>query len=161
MVSALLFLLLFGAFSPWAAGDRPTGDQSPTLAGLAPGDGNENKKAADNMVNESKKSSPNTDEQTESQLSLFIELLKSPSANVREHAASALGELGNRQAVPALIEALKDEEAVVREHVASALGKLGDKRAVEPLQEALQKEKNSNVQVHILSALKVLRLRIP
>ncbi|UCH96466.1 MAG: HEAT repeat domain-containing protein [Candidatus Aminicenantes bacterium] len=219
IVLALLFLLPFGAFSPWAAADKPSEESSPALAALDPGDRDESKKPGETTVKESKESSQGTGEQNKPQLSLFLELLKSPSASVREHAASALGELGDlravpelikalrdedavvrehaatalgrlgdkqavpalikvlrdedavvrehaatalaklgdKQAVPALIRALRDENAVVREHVASALGRLGDKRAVQPLNQALQKEKNHNVQVHILSALKKLR----
>jgi beta-lactamase regulating signal transducer with metallopeptidase domain len=149
LVLALLFLLPFGAFSPWAAADRPPGDSSPALAALQSGARDENKKSGENTVN--------TGDQNKTRLSLFLELLKSPSASVREHAASALGKLGDRRAVPALIETLRDENAVVREHAATALGTLGDKRAVQPLTDALQKEENHDVQIHIISALKKLR----
>jgi hypothetical protein len=152
IVLALLFLLPFGAFSPWAAADRPSGDSSPALAALDPGDRDENKKSGENTVKESKESSQNPGDQNKTQLSLFLELLKSPSANVREHAASALGELGDRRAVPALIEALRDENAVVREHVASALANLGDKQAVPALIEAL-KDENAVVREHVATAL--------
>ncbi|MFC2146834.1 M56 family metallopeptidase, partial [Acidobacteriota bacterium] len=165
IVMALLFLLPFGAFSPWAAADSPSGDNSPALAALDTGDRDENKKSGENTVN--------TGDQNKTRLSLFMELLKSPSARVRgraanalgelgdrqavpelikllrdenalvrEHAASALRDLGDRRAVPALIETLKDEDTVVREHAATALGRLGDKRAVQPLNQALQKEQN-------------------
>jgi len=188
IVLALLFLLPFGAFSPWAAADRPPGDSSPAHAALDTGDRDENKKAGETTVKESKESSQNTGEQIKTRLSLYLELLKSPSPRVRERAAAALGELGDRRAVPelikmlrdenalvrehaasalrylgdrravpALIETLRDEDAVVREHVATALGTLGDKQAVQPLTDALQKEKNHNVQAHIISALKKLR----
>jgi hypothetical protein len=156
IIIALLFLLPFGAFSPWAAADISPGESSPTLATPDSGHIDENNKSGENTVKKSEETSQNTGDQNKAQLYLFLELLKSPSASVREHAASALGEWGDHQAVPALIKALRDEDAVVREHVAAALGTLGDKRAVRPLTNALQKEQNHNVQVHILSALKKL-----
>lgn len=146
IVLALLFLLPFGAFSPWAAAERPSGDSSPAQAAPGPGD-----------RDESKDSSQNTVDQDKTQLSLFLELLKSPSPRVRDRAANALGKLGDRRAVPALIEAPGDEDAGVREHVATALGLPGDKRAVQPLTDALQKEQNHVVQEHIISALKNLQ----
>jgi|GEM_PF-429122 len=90
--------------------------------------------------------------------------------HVREHAASALGKIGDERAVEPLIkrladgdrgvqwsaksalgnmgnstvepliEALKDENEGVRRGATSALGKIGDERAVEPLIEALKDE---------------------
>jgi beta-lactamase regulating signal transducer with metallopeptidase domain len=152
IVLALLFLLPFGAFSPWAAADRPPGDSSPALAAPDPGDRDENKKPGETTVKESKESSQNTGDQDKTQLSLFLELLKSPSARVREHAASALRDLGDRRAVPALIETLRDENAVVREHAATALGGLGDKQAVPALMEALRDE-DAVVREHVATAL--------
>jgi beta-lactamase regulating signal transducer with metallopeptidase domain len=155
IVLALLFLLPFGAFSPWAAADRPPGDNSPARAALDTGDRDENKKPGETTVKESKESSQNTSDQNKTRLSLFLELLKSPSARVRERAASALGELGDRRAVPELIETLKDENALVREHAASALRDLGDRRAVPALIEAL-KDEDAVVREHVVSALGVL-----
>lgn len=58
--------------------------------------------------------------------------------DVREDAASALGEIGNSKAVEPLIKALEDSGNVVRRYAAEALGKIGDKRAVEPLIKALK-----------------------
>jgi hypothetical protein len=141
IVLALLFLLPFGAFSPWAAADKPPGASSPAMAAPNPGNRDENKKSEETTVKESK-----------TRLSLYLELLKSPSARVRERAAVALGELGDRRAVPALIETLKDEDAVVREHAASALSDLGDRRAVPALIETLRDE-NAVVREHAATAL--------
>ena len=64
-----------------------------------------------------------------SHLEIGFVLRRDRDATVREHAASALGRLGDRRAVPALTEALRDESAVVREHAASALGRLAEGRA--------------------------------
>ena len=55
----------------------------------------------------------------------------------RLNAARALGELGDRRAVPALVHALRDSERNVREEVIHALGSLGDDRAVGPLSRML------------------------
>lgn len=51
---------------------------------------------------------------------------------VREHAAGALGETGDRNAVPALIDALGDRR--LRRGAAVALGRLCDRRAADALQ---------------------------
>ena len=67
-------------------------------------------------------------------------LLKSTHCGIydpRLNAARALGELGDRRAVPALVHALHDPERNVREEVIHALGSLGDDRAVGPLSRML------------------------
>jgi epoxyqueuosine reductase len=51
------------------------------------------------------------------------------------NAAVALGNSGDRRAVPALIRALQDLEPLVREHAAWALGRLGGEEAVIALKE--------------------------
>jgi beta-lactamase regulating signal transducer with metallopeptidase domain len=155
IVLALLFLLPFGAFSPWAAADRPPGDSSPTLAALDAGDRDENKKPGETTAKESIESSQNTSDQDKTQLSLFLELLKSPSPRVRERAAAALGGLGDRRAVPELIKMLRDENPLVREHAATALRELGDHRAVPALIEALGDE-DAVVREHVATALGTL-----
>jgi HEAT repeat protein len=52
---------------------------------------------------------------------------------VRKSAATALGEIGDPQAVDSLITALEDEDDYVCRAAAEALGQIGDARAVEPL----------------------------
>ncbi len=83
----------------------------------------------------------------------LIVLLDCQDAQMRKHAATALGEAGNRGAVPALIEALTDKDASVREHVASALGELGDRRAVLPLSEIVTGDRDRRVREHAAVAL--------
>ena len=58
----------------------------------------------------------------------------------RRNAAIALGNLGDRSAVPALVEALHDPEEVVRAHVAWALGRLGGAQAHSALESELGRE---------------------
>ncbi len=65
----------------------------------------------------------------------------------------ALGNSGDRQAVPALIGALHDNEPLVRGHAAWALGRLGGEPAREALQEALTTENDEEVHMEIQCAL--------
>jgi HEAT repeat protein len=60
-----------------------------------------------------------------------------PLYDVRFSAAEALGEVGDKAAVPVLIKALKDNDDF-RVRAAEALGKIGDKSAVPGLIEALK-----------------------
>ena len=56
----------------------------------------------------------------------------------RGAAATALGALGDRNAVQPLCDALKDDDASVRGSAATALGALGDRSAVRPLCDTLK-----------------------
>jgi HEAT repeat protein len=71
----------------------------------------------------------------------LVQALGDEDADVRQGAASALGQIGPEaaQAVPALIEALGDQDEDVRERAASALGQIGAE-AVAALIEALGDE---------------------
>ncbi|HEV8703221.1 MAG TPA: iron chelate uptake ABC transporter family permease subunit [Candidatus Polarisedimenticolia bacterium] len=62
----------------------------------------------------------------------MIEALHDQSPAVREQAASALGRLGNRSALPALLQGLrnKDEDEWVRLRIAQAVAGLGDAGAI-------------------------------
>ncbi len=68
----------------------------------------------------------------------------------------ALGNSGDRQAVPALIGALHDNESLVRGHAAWALGRLGSKEAEDALQQALRSEEDVEARQEILYALSLL-----
>ncbi len=71
----------------------------------------------------------------------------------------ALGNSGDRQAVPALIGALHDYEPLVRGHAAWALGRLGGEQAKEALQDAMDAmhhEENEEVRNEILCALSMI-----
>jgi len=71
-------------------------------------------------------------------IGLLLDALKSPSASIRENAATALGRIKSREAVVALIELLDDSEWKVRRSSAQALGEIGDKRAIEHLIHSLR-----------------------
>jgi tetratricopeptide (TPR) repeat protein len=63
--------------------------------------------------------------------------LRDEDPGMRFGCAWALGDLGDRSALPALIEALKDIDTRVREEAAKTLAELGDKSVVLALMEAL------------------------
>lgn len=69
----------------------------------------------------------------------------------------ALGNSGDRGAVPALCEALHHEEPLVRGHAAWALGQLGGMPAQAALREALTSEHDGEVQQEIHCALETGR----
>jgi epoxyqueuosine reductase len=63
--------------------------------------------------------------------------------------AVALGNWGDRAAVPALVEALNDEDPLVRGHVAWALGRIGGFAAANALEVRLAKEDDGWVKTEI------------
>ena len=65
----------------------------------------------------------------------LIELLSDAQADLRMHAALALGHVADPVAVPALIAALDDQEPNVRFHAIEALGGIGASDAVDRLAE--------------------------
>jgi HEAT repeat protein len=87
------------------------------------------------------------------ELATLFAMLRSSDADLREHAATALGRIGDREATEPLIEVLSDDVARVREHVASALGELGDPMAVAPLSRVLLEDADARVREHAASAL--------
>ena len=69
----------------------------------------------------------------------LIEILKTdPDSKVRGRAANAVGQFGDKSAVPALLEALKDPDYFVGSYAAHALGALADADAI-PALEAYEK----------------------
>ncbi len=59
----------------------------------------------------------------------LIEALEDPDTIIRARSATALGNLGFREPVPALIEFIDDSSIMVAKCVVTSLGKLGDARA--------------------------------
>jgi len=72
------------------------------------------------------------------------------------NAAVALGNSGDRRAVPALVEGLSDPEALVRGHAAWALGRLGGDEARAALEEALGLEEDAEARGEIEMALEAI-----
>ncbi len=72
-------------------------------------------------------------------LKQIMMLLKDPSKYVREKAAIALGQIGDKRAVPILVEVLeKDDAEEVRVTIAGVLGHLRDREAVPVLIKTLE-----------------------
>jgi epoxyqueuosine reductase len=69
----------------------------------------------------------------------------------------ALGNSGDRRAIPALIGVLHDQEPLIRGHAAWALGRLGSQEAHDALCSALETEEDSEVQKEIRYALTLLK----
>ena len=63
----------------------------------------------------------------------LVERLQDPSAEIRQTAARALGNLHIREASEPLAAALRDEVLRVRLEAVASLGKIGDPRGLEPL----------------------------
>jgi epoxyqueuosine reductase len=72
------------------------------------------------------------------------------------NAAVALGNSGDRRAVPALVEALADGEPLVRGHAAWALGRLGGEAARAALEAALGREADAEARGEIERALEAM-----
>ncbi|UCC67969.1 MAG: HEAT repeat domain-containing protein [Armatimonadota bacterium] len=84
----------------------------------------------------------------------FAAALRDESFLVRECAAEALGEIGDRTVVEPLTDALYDESPLVRCAAAEALGSIGDDRAVYWLIRVLQGDSSSEVRGRALKALR-------
>ena len=73
---------------------------------------------------------------------------------LQRNACVALGNSGDRTAVPALVDALRDGAPLVRGHAAWALGRLGGREAIRALEGALAQEPDTEVLEEIEAALK-------
>jgi transcription termination factor NusA len=82
--------------------------------------------------------------------------LADEDSSVRQSAAMALGQLGDKRAVIPLIATLKDEDRNVSQSAAEALGKLGDERAVEPLLVVLSEDEDQITRRRAAHALRCL-----
>ena len=63
----------------------------------------------------------------------LVQMLSDREANLRMHAALALGELHAHEAAPMLVRTLDDPDENVRFHAIEALGRLGASEAIDPL----------------------------
>lgn len=84
----------------------------------------------------------------------LIEALRDPdSDHLRAWAASILGEIRSRTAVPSLIRCLWDRAESVRAAAARALARIGDKRAVNSLLEGALRDPSALVRMEAAAAL--------
>jgi beta-lactamase regulating signal transducer with metallopeptidase domain len=153
VVFTIVLLVPLAAISPWfdatALGAESTTVQASSTSD-APADGGS---ASAELTEETGARRVTGVEEDGVGLDALVDALHSSVADLREHAAAALGRLGDDDAVPSLVDALEDDDPSVREHVATALGNLGDQRAVAPLADALLHDKNARVREHAASAL--------
>jgi HEAT repeat protein len=63
----------------------------------------------------------------------LVQLLSDQAANLRMHAALALGELRAQEATPKLVTTLQDPDENVRFHAIEALGRIGAAESIDPL----------------------------
>jgi beta-lactamase regulating signal transducer with metallopeptidase domain len=145
---SLLLILPLASLYPWANSDTKAGinvDGGMAIEGVS-GDLGEHSAVGKNAA--SRKTT--TDEQT----SALIALLESPDANMREHAATALGKIGDGKAIPALVKTIStDASSRVREHAAEALGRIGNKKALSALIEVVENDPEARVREHAASAI--------
>jgi HEAT repeat protein len=83
----------------------------------------------------------------------LVERLQDPSAEIRQTAARALGNLHIREASEPLAAALRDEVLTVRLEAVTSLGKVGDPRGLEPLAAVLDDPELRGAAIWALSAI--------
>ena len=74
-------------------------------------------------------------------------------SGLRRNACVALGNIGDRAAIPALAAALRSDDAIVRAHAAWALGRIGGETAKTALKSALANERDAAARDEITAAL--------
>ena len=74
-------------------------------------------------------------------------------AGLQRNVCVALGNIGDRSAVPALVGALEGAEPLVRRHAAWALGRIGGREAAQALESARGREQDPEVVQEIRAAL--------
>jgi epoxyqueuosine reductase len=83
-------------------------------------------------------------------------ILRAKRRGFLRNVAVALGNIKNREAIPALIHALDDVEALVRGHAAWALGQIGSRAASAALQKQLAIEPDGEARSEVDDALRLL-----
>ena len=74
-------------------------------------------------------------------------------SGLQRNACVALGNIGDRAAIPALSAALRSDDAIVRAHAAWALGRIGGETAKTALKSALANERDATARDEITAAL--------
>ncbi|MBW4621729.1 MAG: HEAT repeat domain-containing protein [Cyanosarcina radialis HA8281-LM2] len=87
---------------------------------------------------------------------LLLDALADPSENVRAEAASGLGNLGYKPAIPHLVKLLAHFQGETRKSAALSLMKIGDRSAIAPLEAAQSLEMETNVKVALQLAISQL-----
>jgi bilin biosynthesis protein len=87
---------------------------------------------------------------------LLLNALTDSSENVRAEAASAVGNLAYRPAIPHLLELLAHPQGETRKSAALSLMKIGDRSAIDSLSAAALRETESHVKIAIELAISQL-----
>jgi len=94
----------------------------------------------------------------------LIQALDDKDYDLRYHAMRALGDIKNREAVPALIKALRDKSVPqyaegpnIRALAAIGLANMGDKLAIEPIRTAIKVEQYPDERKYMQEALEKLQ----
>jgi hypothetical protein len=88
----------------------------------------------------------------------LVEMLESKgNYRVRVQAATTLGKIRAREAIPALVRALSDESELVQISVANALQQIGDPAAIGPLEAAANTAPSDAARSQIAAAVRVLK----
>jgi HEAT repeat protein len=95
----------------------------------------------------------------EQRLKKWLQVLDEPDAEMSKIAADKLGELGMKEAVPALIKAMQGRTMFVAMASAQALGTIGDEQAIPALIKTLQRHQEVNVRTAAAESLGNLRAR--
>jgi len=105
------------------------------VRGFVSADWREKRKTLGHLIGQGKAALPTliSGLQTSQKLDVASDKIPVWMCEVGRHCAIALGEIGDRAAVPALIQALRHPDRDTRREVVIALGKLRDKRAIGPL----------------------------
>ncbi len=84
---------------------------------------------------------------------IFLAGLEDPDLRVRSWALNGLGNLGDREAVPAIVRTLSSPIYNIRYRAAWALGAIGDPAAIGPLQDLLRRDPHVYVRYYAADAL--------
>lgn len=95
--------------------------------------------------------------QEEQRLKQWLRVLQEPNAEMSKIAADKLGDIGRKEAIPALLEELKKRTALVAAACALALGKIGDKSVLSTLAQVMKTHQDVIVQTACAEALGQLR----
>ena len=140
MLAAVAVIVPAVALSPWQAAAEPSASSAAPAQTIT--------------VPSQQPVAPEAQQGPEGDFETLVAMLRMRDADMREHAAEALGRLGDPRAVQPLASVvLNDDNASVREHAAGALGALGDPGAVSALTTASLNDRSAAVREHAVVAL--------
>jgi len=153
----LLVLLPFLTLQPWASPDR-TAEGMSTPPTPLPGAAADQESAAPAGNTEPadpamRREHPAPPDLPRPPAAYWLDVIARADAPGREEVATALGEIGGEEVLPALLALLADENARVRRHAAEALKRAGLAASVQPLCRTLEDDPEPRVREHAAEAL--------